>query len=591
MGAGSSTSLDKGNAYSKRAEESEARVLADKILDVFFKNADFKDLLNLSSIQGCPAYVFTTAEALKGMFQTLKVEPKIGKKGEILFAPVSKLAPGLVKGRDMDERMRVITQERNRQCMDVAYFYVRIFQIYAALALTVLDANPVRRSRSISYTSQQKPGRAIFTGGATADEMKIFKDTFLEPFKINKSFLDKSFEFDKANNKLKYKGDTNIYMSIKLPSPIPKRSDISSLSLACDLIKGSNSVETIITLRYDNNEDQNIILSVDNKDSLIFYRRTDFTRVDCIYDGSLTSIADINSFISCILKNFPELTTASTSSQSLFSSSSSSSSSSSLRGSITAPSGKSVFTGFEDMKKVLEQRFTGKGYPKAYCIARAMTLLNPIFSTERLNPKQLFITQICSKVFDFEVGGIDAMPRLDRPPNANLYFKSLISLYYDDYKLNRDGTFSQSQTIPGKNNLIEASKLLAALYSIDDKEGKFLESSTRFPRIKVCEKEGYLAIKDTKLVNLLQKDIIMPMLKLQEEHTKSVNAFFKKMFEFKNGEFRFSGQLREGGNEAVRNLGSEAASLLLNYYLKSEAFYIKGTRIIEQNKNLLESIL
>jgi hypothetical protein len=530
----------------------------------------------------------------------LKVEPKFGKKGEILFAPVSKLAPGLVKGREMDERMRVLTEERNRQCMDVAYFYVRIFQIYAALALTVLDANPVRRSRSISYTSSaQKPGRAIFTGGALllrpkSGERDILKEMLDTPFEPIVKITTLQKEFD-----AKSKTDGTPYLIFKSNKgtlvidwfenpPTKKIKTLTTNGFYQPVVKGASRIEASIIL--DRDADNNIILLIDGNPVIEFFNDNYGWKFKCSSDSESIFTTEITQFKNCLDSYFePKIQSSS------FSSSSSSqpqraiASSSYSSGSITAPSGKSVFTGFEDMKKVLEQRFTGKGYPKAYCIARAMTLLNPIFSSELLNPKQpLYTTQICSKVFDFEVGGLDAMPRLDRPPNANLYFKSLIALYYDDYKLNRDGTFSQSQTIPGKNNLMNASKLLAALYGLEDKEGKFIESSTRFTRLKVCDKEGYLAIKDMKLVNVLQKDVIMPMIQLQEEHTKKVNAFFKKMFDFRDGEFRFSGQLREGGNEAVRNLGKEAAALLLDYYLKSEAYYIKGSRIIEQNKNLLE---
>jgi hypothetical protein len=52
-----------------------SRELSDKILTLFFKNADFKDLLSLSSISACPRYVFTTAEALTSLFQKIKVYP------------------------------------------------------------------------------------------------------------------------------------------------------------------------------------------------------------------------------------------------------------------------------------------------------------------------------------------------------------------------------------------------------------------------------------------------------------------------------------------------------------------------------------
>ena len=50
--------------------------LANKILTIFFTQADFKDVLNLSSISACPAYIFATADSLQSLFKKIQVDPK-----------------------------------------------------------------------------------------------------------------------------------------------------------------------------------------------------------------------------------------------------------------------------------------------------------------------------------------------------------------------------------------------------------------------------------------------------------------------------------------------------------------------------------
>ena len=174
MGAGSSTLIGNGEPYSQRAAK--AKKLSDEILTLFFSNANLLKLLKLHNISECPNYVFTTAAAVQSQFQTLKIYPSLGAKGEIMFAAVSDLAPGLTKNVSAKTPAEVaeLTHQRNTMCVDIGYFYVRVFQIYSALALTVIDADPLRRRLGFSSgvvsnpMRPQGPLQAPLGGGAYA---------------------------------------------------------------------------------------------------------------------------------------------------------------------------------------------------------------------------------------------------------------------------------------------------------------------------------------------------------------------------------------------------------------------------------------
>jgi len=53
---------------------------------------------------------------------------------------------------------------------------------------------------------------------------------------------------------------------------------------------------------------------------------------------------------------------------------------------------------------------------------------------------------------------------------------------------------------------------------------------------------------------------------------------------------RFQETLKKGGRAKLDELGREAHDLLLNYYLKSEAYYIKGAIIIEKNPSEYKAV-
>jgi hypothetical protein len=101
----------------------------DVILDYMLKEITVRDFLALSNPTECKKYVIFLANTLYKHFYELQITPVKDKKGIIAFRPIKDLVNP--KGEDDIERQRL--------CLTLSYFYTRIFQIYGALALTVLD--------------------------------------------------------------------------------------------------------------------------------------------------------------------------------------------------------------------------------------------------------------------------------------------------------------------------------------------------------------------------------------------------------------------------------------------------------------------
>jgi hypothetical protein len=166
MGAGQSipSTLTRQKAYELTRD---TRGMMDVLLDYMLKEITVRDFLALSNPTECKKYVVFLANNLYKHFYELQIRPVKDKQGVIAFRPVSELT----KPSESDEA------ERQSLCLVLAYFYTRIFQIYGALALTVIDdARVLTESGVLPYLTEGArkgllpPGYRPYTstGGAIA---------------------------------------------------------------------------------------------------------------------------------------------------------------------------------------------------------------------------------------------------------------------------------------------------------------------------------------------------------------------------------------------------------------------------------------
>jgi hypothetical protein len=132
-----------------------SRDIIQKLFKRFLDTLTPEELLELSNPAACNKYVFVMANALHRIFSELKIVPTKDRSGVLLFQK----ADTLTKKDTQDENFR-------RNCLEVSYFYIRIFQIFGALALTVVDS-PGAGHVAAAYQAQvDAKGQPLGTIGA-----------------------------------------------------------------------------------------------------------------------------------------------------------------------------------------------------------------------------------------------------------------------------------------------------------------------------------------------------------------------------------------------------------------------------------------
>ena len=607
-----------GDAYSKQAAA--AKVLPDQILTLFFSNANLMKLLKLHNIGECSRFVFTTSSELATLFQKLQVYPKLGAKGEILFAPVSDLAPGLLSDANKNAANQAQLQEkthaRNELCVDIAYFYVRIFQIYSALALTVIDADPLRKRRFVVTSNPMRgPQLAplgggyrpaigsgpllVQLGGAAISRTGKFKDLYTSivntPFiaLLGRGLLETVIDTEERPQRLKLvdkrpQAKPGIFLYWDWPSKV-----VNSYEVQGRIKRDS---EKPITLQASKTDDTNVLFTYNDPEVGTMqqkFKRSISGQWEFEYDDVTGNPGEPSLFF----ENINELYGT----ENKKSGPGASSSSSAPSVGISSTGSASAFEGFDKLKTIFEDKTKkGKEFPKAYCMARLMTLINPVFGSELTDANQPYYSQICRTKFDFET--TDYMPRAGTAAKSNLYLRSFTSLYYDDYKYNRGtGKLELTQTEPSRSSLRDASNKFAKMYNIAGDQPNFLFESggaVNFTAFKACEGKGdrLLRIKGDKagkeLLATLQKDCVGPMLEFQKQHTQKVNKLLMKMFKIEKTPLALKLQpsIKSGGKDAINKIGVEAHDLLMEYYKMSEAFYVRGVTLFQNNSNAYDAV-
>lgn len=182
------------------------RQMINSMYNIMISKITPADILKLANSKECSAYVFAMAETLDGLFKELKIQPRQDKSsGVIVFQKLE----GLKKESD-----KVHSRDL---CLKIAYFYIRIFQIFGALALTVVD-DP---GSSVVMAAIQKGPRAIpsrgfqpaFVGGDRGDTFLEYLRPFLKDVSSNSDLPEAlkgtrykiyTIDHDEDNNKLYY---------------------------------------------------------------------------------------------------------------------------------------------------------------------------------------------------------------------------------------------------------------------------------------------------------------------------------------------------------------------------------------------------
>jgi len=108
------------------------REFTNKIFGAMISKLTPADILELSDSNKCSKYIFLMAQSFDKMFDDLRIRPiKDSKTGLVYYKKVDDLVNP--KGAGATQKLLL--------CREIAYFNIRLFQIFGALALSIIDDN------------------------------------------------------------------------------------------------------------------------------------------------------------------------------------------------------------------------------------------------------------------------------------------------------------------------------------------------------------------------------------------------------------------------------------------------------------------
>ncbi len=131
MGAGASSL---GSASLNRIEMIKAtespRFLLDRILRFMMEEINEKDVFRMQDPHVCEKFLILTADAMEKYFIDINIFPTKDKSGKLYFRRISEL---------QNPRDKISEEQLRSNCLTLSYFYIRILQVYIALALSIID--------------------------------------------------------------------------------------------------------------------------------------------------------------------------------------------------------------------------------------------------------------------------------------------------------------------------------------------------------------------------------------------------------------------------------------------------------------------
>lgn len=128
-----------------------------------------EDFLKLGNPATCKQYIFTMANAIYRLFEELQIRPTKDRSGTIVFQKLETLKSG--------GDSKAVQQDTRQYCLIVAYTYIRIFQIFGALALTIVDDETAGQVLGVLQAGLAQPPpamargpRGVFLGGSDATQ-------------------------------------------------------------------------------------------------------------------------------------------------------------------------------------------------------------------------------------------------------------------------------------------------------------------------------------------------------------------------------------------------------------------------------------
>jgi hypothetical protein len=141
-----------------------------------------EDYLKLGNPQTCSKFIFMMAESLQKHFIALRIRPaRQGDSGVLYFQQLSRLSED---------------RESRELCLVIAYFFIRLFQVFGALAITCLDDPGAGETLGVlrAPAAPAAPQRFGFFGGPLKPRQKFGPGgTFIGGFQEGGNLRDSGY--------------------------------------------------------------------------------------------------------------------------------------------------------------------------------------------------------------------------------------------------------------------------------------------------------------------------------------------------------------------------------------------------------------
>ena len=127
--------------------------LVNELFQWMVSQASVRDFYLMANPVQCKKYIMLTANVLNQVFYKIDVVPKEGPKGTIYFRKADVLNP--------QDKSDPLYKHREINCLRLAFLYVRIFQVFAALSLTILDVDPQLEMKLIGDVTKLREAESI----------------------------------------------------------------------------------------------------------------------------------------------------------------------------------------------------------------------------------------------------------------------------------------------------------------------------------------------------------------------------------------------------------------------------------------------
>ena len=592
MGQRQSSSLPSKEEILRKTQG--GRDVVNVVFDYMVRKTTLRELYALANPEECKKYIFLTADALDVLFKKIDLEPREKAKGTIYFQKVEELTKPHTSEDPRGRQRKVI-------CLKLAFLYVRIFQIFASLALSVLDVEPetdvkfyeeLQRLRGFDEDVPLFGRRALrggsggvgptqpTVGGAGAIDSAWPQD--LEPLKPFLQVIEGYSQYYRLGSLyIATGGYVNGKKTVIYEFNAPKKR--STQRIEAKLSVASYNINSYI-LRLTEIKDADGS-AVPDFPEIRFSR----TRISDPFIETGREIDRATGREKRVARNIPEA----------------------IKYRLKTVAEKKYEDDYDEVykknvydrdewkrevpgdvrevreglhTKVLFDAFRQTRPVKAHCIARALQLLGND-GLKSAFPPQIY-SNICSAKF---MTDNRSLPPADEKITSEYGIYALAQLFYDMIGTNAPeisaGTKSQYADFLKKMKFVfEDVKSSKEALSLGDVKNRLPSA--------VCDQTTInkpILIKNHELIRQM-RTYARKMIDVQIKHTANVVNILKKLFliPVKAGmSLQIHPNVAKNGIDEINKIGEEARNLLIEYYSQCEGQYRQAVEVVGQNKKML----